>query len=109
VRKRRHVGRATVPRSVGRARVGRARGQAPTPERAYTEVMKLDSEGTPPVFVDPSGARRRRVRVIAYAIGLAALLSLLALWLSQLAGAVRPAPAEPCASAAASADREACR
>jgi hypothetical protein len=89
--------------------VGRAVGQAATPDRAFTEVMKVDADPAPPVFVDASGARRRRLRHLVYGLGAVAILVLLALWLSQFGGTVRPDPAVPCPSAAAGADREGCR
>jgi hypothetical protein len=61
--------------------------------------MRIGHEPVPPVFVDPSGARRRRLRRLAYLTGVALLLVLLALWLSQLGGPVRPSTTVPCASA----------
>jgi hypothetical protein len=57
----------------------------------------------PPVFVDVSGRRRRRIRWLAYAIGFAVLMALLVVWLSQLVGTVRPDPATPCPPAASAA------
>jgi hypothetical protein len=56
-----------------------------------------------PVFVDVSGRRRRRLRWLAYAIGLAVLVALLVVWLSQLVGTVRPDPVTPCTPAASAA------
>jgi hypothetical protein len=53
-----------------------------------------------PVFVDVSGRRRRRLRWVAYAIGITVLVALLAMWLSQLGGTVRPQPVTPCQPAA---------
>jgi hypothetical protein len=99
VRKKRHVGRAAIPRrdvqpspttrkstgSAGRARVGQAVGKSPPVERAKTAVIKPPSEDQP-VFVDASGVRRRRLRRLAYAIGAVLLLALLLLWLSQVGG-----------------------
>src|SRR5262245_34796814 len=94
------VGRARVSRPLrGRARVGRPRGTARLPERAVTEIIRRDGDEPPPVFVDPSGARRRRVRRTAYAIGVLLVLLLLVIWGSQL---TRPArPLVPCPSATA--------
>ncbi|NMO51604.1 hypothetical protein HH310_10425 [Actinoplanes sp. TBRC 11911] len=90
-----HMGRATVrPPSRGRARVGHAVGKAPLPENAVTNVIRTDAPAKAPVFVDPSGRRRRRVRRIAYGIGVALLLVLLAVWVSQLGGSAKP-PAPP--------------
>jgi hypothetical protein len=84
-----HVGRVAMPGKVGRARVGRAVGRAPTPARAPTDVIRPGEE-PPPVFVDASGRRRRRLRRTMYAIGAILLLALLALWLSQVGGGVGP-------------------
>jgi hypothetical protein len=92
----RDVGRAPVTRHVGRARLGRARGVAATPDRAGTEVVPLGVEPAPPVFVDSSGRRRRRLRRLTYLVGFALLVALVLLWLSQLGGPIRPEPVQPC-------------
>lgn len=106
---KRHVGRVRVGHTVaGRAALGRAVGRAWTPERAPTDVMKVPRPATPPVFVDPSGARRRRVRRIAYGLGALLLLVLLVLWLSQIGGLTRTGPAPPCPSATAGAAPAGC-
>jgi hypothetical protein len=81
---------------VGRARVGRAVGVSATPDRAVTSLVKVAGGPGPPVFVDESGLRRRRLRRLTYAVGLAALLALVLLWVSQLTGALRPDPVAPC-------------
>jgi hypothetical protein len=99
MRNSRHTGRAAVPRTAGKARVGHAIGRAATPERAPTDVLRLDSDQARPVFVDPSGVRRRLLRRIGYALGTALLLIVLVLWLSQLGTPVRPRPPDPCATA----------
>jgi hypothetical protein len=70
--------------------VGRAVGKAPLPENAVTNVIRTDAPSKAPVFVDPSGRRRRRVRKVAYGIGVALLVVLLAVWISQLGGPARP-------------------
>ncbi|WP_433046170.1 hypothetical protein [Dactylosporangium sp. CS-033363] len=88
-------------RKIGRARLGRAVGKAPLPERAPTTVMRDAAQAPPPVFVDPSGARRKRVRRIVYLAGLLLLAALVALWLSQFLGSTRP-PAGRCPGTAAS-------
>jgi hypothetical protein len=108
---RQDAGRASPERPVGRARVGRAIGKARTPDRAPTDVIKLGPATPRPVFVDPSGARRRRLRRLAYAVGAAVLLALLALWLTQFGGTVRPERNAPCptASAKAGPDGAECR
>lgn len=92
VRNKRPVGRAAIPRrdvpqspttrQAGRARVGQAIGKAPPNERAKTSIIK-PSDKTQPVFVDLSGARRRRLRRIAYLVGAVLVLVLVLLWFSQ--------------------------
>jgi hypothetical protein len=91
----------TAGPAVGRAAIGRARGVAPTPDRAGTEVVPLGTEPGPPVFVDSSGRRRRRLRRLTYLIGFAVLVALVVLWLSQLGDPVRPEPVPPCPAASA--------
>jgi hypothetical protein len=98
MRNERHVGRWSVRRPAGRARLGQAVGRAPTPDRAHTEVVRVGPEPGPPVFVDPGGTRRRRLRPFTYALAAAVLLVLLLLWVSQLGGTARP-PVAPCATA----------
>jgi len=95
-------------RPVGRAVVGRAVGKARTPDRALTDVMKVGPPA-PPVFVDPSGARRRRVRRITYILGAVLLFVLLVLWLSQIGGAAPAGPSRPCPSASAGGAQAGCR
>jgi hypothetical protein len=100
VSEERKIGRAKVRRPPrGRARVGRSVGKAPLPERAVTSVLPAADPGAP-VFVDPSGARRRRLRLTAYTIGLLLLAVLAAVWLSQLgAGPAAPPQRTPCPTA----------
>ena len=91
----RHVGRAFVRRRpIGRARVATpARIQPPappTPEQARTNLLRLDGNPPPPVFVDASGRRRRGLRRTTYAVAAVLLVALVVLWLSQFAGQVRP-------------------
>jgi hypothetical protein len=106
VPKPQNVGRAAVPRRdvprlSGRAKVGRAVGKVPAPERAHTQVIRdLTRPDPQPVFVDPSGGRRRKLRRVAYLVGLALVIALLLVWLSQLGGASRP-PANRCTVAPA--------
>jgi hypothetical protein len=102
------VGRWPVRRPAGRARVGQAVGRAPTPDRAPTEVVLVGPEPGPPVFVDPGGRRRRRLRPLTYMLAVTILLILLVLWVSQLGGTARP-PAPPCPTAAAGAATPDCR
>jgi hypothetical protein len=97
----RNVGRAKVRRVPrGRAQVGRSVGKAPLPERAATSILPAAGAETPPVFVDPSGVRRRRLRLAVYALGLVLAVVLAAVWLSQLGGgpAAPPKPT-PCPAA----------
>ncbi|WP_344610155.1 hypothetical protein [Dactylosporangium salmoneum] len=66
-------------------------GKSPEPdEHAETVVLRNARQLPPPVFVDPSGARRRRVRWIVYTVGVVILAALLALWLTQFLGAAEP-------------------
>ena len=41
-------------------------------------------EPTPPVFADPSGVRRRRMRRVSYIVVTVLVVLLVAFWLSQL-------------------------
>ena len=91
-----HESRTSARRHVGRARVGRAVGVSATPDRAATSLVKVPDKAGPPVFVDESGRRRRRLRRLTYAVGIAALLALILLWVSQLTGVLRPDPIRPC-------------
>lgn len=96
----RRIGRAKVRRPPrGRARVGRSVGKAPLPERAVTTALPAVGAETPPVFVDPSGARRRRLRLVMYAVGLLLVAVLIAVWLSQLGGPAAPPARSPCVTA----------
>ncbi len=100
--KKRHVGRASIPRrdvppspttkptaqpttrKAGRARVGQAVGKAPPLERAKTALIKPSTgDLTQPIFVDSSGSRRRRLRWLAYLLGAVLVLVLMLLWFSQ--------------------------
>ena len=78
--------------------MGRAVGKAQLPEHAKTEMFEVGEHAPPPVFVDPSGGRRRWLRRTAYAVGMLLVLALVAVWVTQLA---EPAhPPKPCPSAA---------
>src|SRR4051794_37633821 len=92
------TGRAPQPPR-GRARVGRAVGKSALPEQAVTGIIKQEQSSTAPIFVDPSGARQRRLRLVAYAIGVLLILVLAAVWASQLLGPATPPPAPPAVSA----------
>lgn len=83
----------------GRARVGRAVGKAPLPERAVTDVIRDDVPTPVPVFVDPSGSRRRRVWWAGIVAGLLVLAALVVVWATQLAGPATPPARTPCPSA----------
>lgn len=95
---RRHVGRARVEDHVGKARVA---GTAAPGDSAATDILRLEGPAPQPVFVDASGRRHRTLRQLALMVGLAALLAVLVLWLTQLGASVRPAPVPPCASVSA--------
>ena len=92
------TGRAPQPPR-GRARVGRAVGKSALPEQAVTGIIKQELSSTAPIFVDPSGVRHRRLRLVAYAIGVFLILVLAAVWASQLLGPATPPPAPPAVSA----------
>ncbi|WP_250002597.1 hypothetical protein [Actinoplanes sp. M2I2] len=79
--------------------MGRAVGKAPLPENARTQMFTVGEPAPPPVFVDPTGGRRRWLRRTAYAIGILLVLALITIWVSQLIEPARP-PARPCPSAA---------
>ncbi|GID29700.1 hypothetical protein Abr02nite_46830 [Paractinoplanes brasiliensis] len=83
--------------SKGRARVGRAVGKAPLPGNAKTEMFRVGAGDPPPVFVDPTGGRRRWLRRTAYGVGMLLIVALIAVWVSQLVGDAKPPPG-PCAS-----------
>lgn len=72
-------------RVAGRVRVGRVVGRVRPIEQARTDVAHFDEPPTP-IFADPSGARRRRLRLFSYAVVSVAVVLLLAFWLSQLSG-----------------------
>ncbi|MBU2669435.1 hypothetical protein KOI35_38575 [Actinoplanes bogorensis] len=97
-----NIGRAPVGRPPkGRARVGRAVGKAPTPENARTELFALAKEEPPPVFVDPSGGRRKWLRWTAYAVGFVLIAALVAVWVSQFTGSAEPPPRAPSSTTSA--------
>ena len=76
-------------RSVGRGSVASWAWPA-TPERARTHVVRRDGDGLQQVFVDASGRRRRRLRRLAYVVGMLAVVLIAVLWLSQYGGQVGP-------------------
>lgn len=85
---------------MGRARVGRSVGKAPLPEHAKTQMFAVGAAGPAPVFVDPTGGRRRWVRRTAYAVGVLLVLALLTIWVTQLLEPARPPAPAPCPSGA---------
>ena len=101
VAQERNIGRAKIPRLPrGRAKGGRSVGKAPLPERAVTSVLPAADPEAPPVFVDATGTRRRRLRLIAYGVGFLLVAVLVAVWLSQLGGGPAAPPARtPCPAA----------
>jgi len=87
------AGRAPVRRPPrGRAKIGQAVGKAQLPEHAVTGIVEHGVSSTQPVFVDPSGTRRRRLRAFAYAMGILLIVALAAVWVSQLVGPAAPPP-----------------
>ena len=78
--------------------MGRAVGKAVLPEHEVTDLIRHGVPEPPPVFVDPSGARRRRLRWVAYTVGLLLVLIVAVVWVSQLSGPAHPPPRVPCAS-----------
>jgi hypothetical protein len=119
---KRIVGRATAPPSVaprpvraagtakvgtakvGTAKVGTAVGKAVPLERSHTELLRPPgSDLPPPVFVDSSGVRRRRLRWLAYLLGVLLVVTLALVWWSQLGGTSRPPAERPCPAASAAA------
>lgn len=98
----RHVGRATVRRHVGRIRPP-AVGSASVANNAPTGIIRPGKEPPPPVFVDATGQRKRRLGIVAAAIAILALVLVALVWLSQAADDVRPQPAVRCATASADA------
>ena len=90
----RQASRANVLRHVGTARVDRTRAPAPaSPLRTniFTVLPK-----PPPVFVDDSGRRRRRLGTIAFALASLTLIIAAAVWFSVVMAPVRPAPVVTC-------------
>lgn len=87
--------------------MGQAIGKAVPMERSHTELLRPAGADLPqPVFVDSSGVRRRRLRWLAYLLGVLLVVTLAVVAWSQLGGTSRPpaeGPCPPAASAAASA------
>jgi hypothetical protein len=76
-------------------------GKAPALDRAHTEVLSPGTELLEPVFVDSSGARRRRLRRFAYVVGTLLLIVMLLVWLSQFGSPARPSAPTGCSVAPA--------
>ncbi|GAA0471661.1 hypothetical protein Ade02nite_51150 [Paractinoplanes deccanensis] len=76
-------------------------GKARTPDNAPTDYIRIGEQEPPPVFVDPTGGRRRWMRRTAYAVGVLLVLALIVVWLSQLGGSARPPERTPRPSSAA--------
>ena len=85
--------------NVGRARVGHSVGKAQLPEQAKTEMFAVGEPGPAPVFVDPTGGRRRWLRRTTYALGILLILALITIWMTQLLEPARPPAPAPCPSA----------
>jgi hypothetical protein len=110
--RKRILGRAAVPppvaprppRPAGTAKVGKAVGKAVPLERSHTELLTPPGTDLPrPVFVDSSGVRRRRLRWLAYLLGVLLVVALALVWWSQLGGTSRPPAESPCPAASAAA------
>jgi hypothetical protein len=71
-------------------------GRAKRPDLEHTSVLRLDTDRSP-VFVDPSGRRRRRLRRLAYLLGVVVVVALVVLWLSQFGEPAPPPPTNSCA------------
>jgi hypothetical protein len=100
MRSERHVGRASVRRRPrGRARVGPVGVASVDPQQ--TTALKAGERPPPPVFVDASGRRHRGLRRLGIAAGIAVVLLLVALWVTQLGHPVRPDRTTPCPGASA--------
>jgi hypothetical protein len=70
-------------------------GRAKLPNPEHTNVLRIGAD-PPPVFVDPSGARRRRLRRLAYLLGVVVVVALLVVWLSQFSEPAKPPPTNAC-------------
>jgi hypothetical protein len=70
-------------------------GRAKLPDPEHTSVIRTGADPSP-VFVDPSGARRRKLRRLAYLLGVAVVTALLVVWLSQFGEAAKPPPMNSC-------------
>lgn len=90
-------------RPVGRAPADRAVGRAQVSGHPATAIIRRRPQPPTPVFVDPSGARHKRLRRLAYLAGAMVVLALLAFWLSQFVSVARPPSVVPCPSAVAGA------
>jgi hypothetical protein len=86
--------------------VGRAIGKAPHPDHAPTGVIRHDVPAPTQVFVDPSGMRRRRLRVATTVTVIVLIVVLIVIWVSQLSGPAGPPDRTPCPTASAA---ESCR
>lgn len=96
----RPVGRASVTRVTGRVRRDRIpKSRAPRTHAERTSVMSVPAV-PPPVFVDDSGRRHRRLRAALYLLASVIIIAAITVWLSVSATPVHPAPVSTCATAA---------
>ena len=81
--------------------MGKAIGKAVPMERAHTELIgAAETNPSQAVFVDPSGVRRRRLRRLAYLLGVILAVTLAVVWWSQLGGTPGPPAGNRCSPAA---------
>lgn len=94
----RQVGRAKVSH-VGRAKVGRPAAPAtPRDQPADRTKAMTVAQAPPPVFVDDTGVRHRRMWAVTTAVAVTIVLLAIAVWASQSGAPVRPAPVVTCGS-----------
>jgi len=104
----RDSGRASVTKHVGRVEVGSIKRasieQAQPKPAAGTSVIAAPPIAVP-VFVDDTGGRRRRLRLLVFATAIFVVLAAAAAWASVFVSPVRPAPLNGCVTTAAGCPR----
>ena len=93
----RQIGRVSVESATGR--VGRERirssGTRPTAHVSHTSLISVPAP-PPPVFVDDTGRRHRRLRTTLYVLACVIIVATLTIWLSISAAPLYPAPISTC-------------